>query len=235
MHSTLLRRTTLALAALLALTAPVVAHAASTPAVPIPSDPRDPVVQPFTGSAAEPQPYAAQSIPRNPYMAANERSNIHNDAYQTDAYNVPRSARSRPEGHQHDVRRRVCLGDVRPQGTDRDGLRLPHRRHAADARSEDAGDPRVVRAAATRARHVLVQQLLRRRLLLPRRPRPRCRRHLHRAPAGDRRGRRERRGLQAGARHRRERGDRRLGNPERTARLGRTDLVRDGRPASSGT
>ena len=56
--------------------------------MPIPSDPRDPVVQPFTGEPATAQPYAAQSIPRNPYMAANERSNIHNDAYQTDAYNV---------------------------------------------------------------------------------------------------------------------------------------------------
>ena len=57
--------------------------------MPIPSDPRDPVVQPFTGTpATTEQPYAPQSIPRNPYMAPNERSNIHNDAYQTDAYNV---------------------------------------------------------------------------------------------------------------------------------------------------
>ncbi len=88
MHATMLRRTTLALAALLALATPVAAGAVSTPAVPIPSDPRDPTVQPVTGKAATAEPYAAQSIPRNPHMAANERSNIHNDAYQTDAYNV---------------------------------------------------------------------------------------------------------------------------------------------------
>lgn len=87
MRSTTLRRSALALAALLALTVPVVAVAA-TPAAPIPSDPRDPMIQPFTGAAATAQPYARQSIPRNPFMAPNERSNIHNDAYQTDAYNV---------------------------------------------------------------------------------------------------------------------------------------------------
>jgi len=89
MPSTMLRRAVLALAALLATATPLVASAASTPAVPIPSDPRDAVVQPFTGRAATAQPYAAQRIPRNPFMAANERSNIHNDAYQTDAYNAP--------------------------------------------------------------------------------------------------------------------------------------------------
>ncbi len=83
-----LRRTALALAALLALTVPVAAAAASTPAVPIPGDPRDPVVTAFTGTPATAQPYAPQTVPRNPYMAPNERSNIHNDAYQTDAYNV---------------------------------------------------------------------------------------------------------------------------------------------------
>src|SRR6476661_8618112 len=88
MRSTLLRRTTLGLAGIVALTVPAAAFA-QTPAVPIPSDPRDPVVQPqFTGAPAKAQPYAAQSIPRNPFMAPNERSNIHDDAYQTDAYDV---------------------------------------------------------------------------------------------------------------------------------------------------
>ena len=88
MHSRLLRRAALTVAALVALAGPVAASAASTPAAPIPSDPRDPAVQSFTGKAATAQPYAAQSVPRNPYMAPNERSNIHNDAYQTDAYNT---------------------------------------------------------------------------------------------------------------------------------------------------
>jgi hypothetical protein len=82
------RRAALAVAAVLAVGGPVAASAASTPAVPIPSDPRDPAVQSFTGTPATAQPYAAQSIPRNPYMAPNEHSNIHNDAYQTDTYNV---------------------------------------------------------------------------------------------------------------------------------------------------
>ena len=57
------------------------------PAVPIPSDPRGATVPTYTGSPAKPRPYAAQRIPRNPYMAANENSNIHGDAYQTDAHN----------------------------------------------------------------------------------------------------------------------------------------------------
>ena len=83
----MLGRAALVVAGLVALAVPVAAGAA-TPAAPIPSDPRDPVVQPFTGTAATAQPYAPQSIPRNPFMAPNERSNIHNDAYQTDAYNV---------------------------------------------------------------------------------------------------------------------------------------------------
>ncbi len=83
-----MRRTTLALTVLVALAAPVAAAGVSVPAAPIPSDPRDPAVQPFTGKPATAAPYAPQSIPRNPHMAANERSNIHNDAYQTDAYNV---------------------------------------------------------------------------------------------------------------------------------------------------
>jgi len=88
-HSTFLRRTALVLAAFLALGTPLVASAAGTPGVPIPSDPRDPFVQGFTGRAATAHPFAAQRVPRNPWMAANERSNIHSDAYQTDANNVP--------------------------------------------------------------------------------------------------------------------------------------------------
>jgi hypothetical protein len=80
---------TLLLAAVLACGTPVVASAAGTPAAPIPDDPRGPFVQPFTGHAAKAHPFAEQRIPRNPWMAANERSNIHNDAYQSDANNLP--------------------------------------------------------------------------------------------------------------------------------------------------
>src|ERR1700754_2239762 len=87
MDSTFVRRAAFTSAAVIALAVPVAASA-QTPAAPIPSDPRDPAVQSFTGKPATAEPSAAQSIPRNPHMAPNERSNIHNDAYQTDAYNV---------------------------------------------------------------------------------------------------------------------------------------------------
>ncbi len=88
MRSTFTARSALALAVATALLVPAVAAAAGTPAVPIPSDPRDPAVRAFTGSAVAARPYARQTIPRNPHMAANERSNIHGDAYQTDAGNT---------------------------------------------------------------------------------------------------------------------------------------------------
>jgi len=39
-----------------------------------------------TGSAAKPQPMPATIAPRHPFMAANPFSNIHNDAWMTDAY-----------------------------------------------------------------------------------------------------------------------------------------------------
>ncbi|WP_341925367.1 hypothetical protein [Nocardioides psychrotolerans] len=69
------------------LTASLTAWAA-TPAVPIPSDPRDALVVPFTGEAATARPFAPQPLPQNPFMAANGGSNIHNDGYQSDSYDV---------------------------------------------------------------------------------------------------------------------------------------------------
>lgn len=70
-----------------ALLVTVVAVAAPAAALPIPSDPRDLLLEPFTGSPVTAKPYPAQNIPQNPFMAANARSNLHNDAYQTDTYN----------------------------------------------------------------------------------------------------------------------------------------------------
>jgi outer membrane protein assembly factor BamB len=78
-----------ALTVVAALSVPTAAAAAGLPAVPIPSDPRDPLVVPFTGTAATPQPLGSQPVPRHPFMAANGASNIHDDAYQTDAYDGP--------------------------------------------------------------------------------------------------------------------------------------------------
>jgi len=65
--------------------APTVASAG--PAIPIPSDPRDALLHPFTGSAVAAKPLPAQSIPQHPFMARNDFSNLHNDAYQSDTYN----------------------------------------------------------------------------------------------------------------------------------------------------
>ena len=40
----------------------------------------------FSGDVAKPQPVTAPEPPRHPHMAPNGRSNLHDDAYQTDAY-----------------------------------------------------------------------------------------------------------------------------------------------------
>ena len=77
----------IAVAAVAALTAPGAALAqvpGETPS-PIPQDPlaTAPI---FTGSAATPDPTEGQDVPRHPFMAPNGRSNIHDDAYQTDTY-----------------------------------------------------------------------------------------------------------------------------------------------------
>jgi hypothetical protein len=53
-------------------------------AIPIPSD--NGSVPHFTGTAATPHPVKAPAPPRHPFMAPNERSNLHDDAYQTDTY-----------------------------------------------------------------------------------------------------------------------------------------------------
>lgn len=89
-------RRSLAALALVATTAAVVAgattgaaRAAGLPAVPIPSDPRDALVAPTSGAAVVPQPLGPQPVPQHPYMAADGTSNIHDDAYQTDAYDGP--------------------------------------------------------------------------------------------------------------------------------------------------
>ena len=68
-------RTTLASAALLA----------GVPAVPIPQNP-NPDVPRFAGAPAEVQPLPPQTIPQNPFLAPDGRSNVHDDAYMTDTY-----------------------------------------------------------------------------------------------------------------------------------------------------
>jgi hypothetical protein len=57
--------------------------AAGVPAVPIPEGSTS--APTFTGSSATPNPVAAPEPPRNPFMAPNGKSEIHVDAYQSDA------------------------------------------------------------------------------------------------------------------------------------------------------
>jgi hypothetical protein len=79
--------------ALLACAAPAGAQTTGT-GNPLPGTAVDP---PTIGVAATPQPVGAPPVPQHPHMAPDERSNLHNDAYQTDA-----NARSGPLGR--DVR-----------------------------------------------------------------------------------------------------------------------------------
>ncbi|HEX6874949.1 MAG TPA: hypothetical protein VF165_04755 [Nocardioidaceae bacterium] len=78
----------------LVLTAPTAVQAAfsaqSVPAVPIPQDPGASTVRPFLGSPRAARPIrGVRFAPRHPFMAANGRSNLHDDAYQSDAGRTP--------------------------------------------------------------------------------------------------------------------------------------------------
>jgi hypothetical protein len=70
-----------ALAVTLACAAPA---SAAVPAQPIPEGPEAGSVPSFLGAPAKPRRVDAPSVPSHPFMAANGRSNIHSDAYQTD-------------------------------------------------------------------------------------------------------------------------------------------------------
>ncbi len=77
----------LALAAL-SLPAAAAAQIPGLPSLPIPGPS---LIQPtpFEGAQASPRPVAMSVPPRHPYMAPNERSNLHDDAYMTDTYRGP--------------------------------------------------------------------------------------------------------------------------------------------------
>ncbi len=79
-------------AATLVTTLALLASVLATPgtAVPIPQDPGADSVVPFLGKAREARPIPnVRFAPRHPFMAANGRSNIHDDAYQSDAGPTP--------------------------------------------------------------------------------------------------------------------------------------------------
>ena len=83
------RRTRLLLvaAALLALGAASLTPAAG--AIPIPPGPADSTVAAFEGRSARPDPVRSRTVPRHPFLAANGRNSMHNDAYASDAYAGP--------------------------------------------------------------------------------------------------------------------------------------------------
>jgi len=75
--------------ALLALALTLAAPAAAASAPPIPPGPFDDAVPAFQGEPAEPRPIRSRPVPQHPHLAAGATSNMHNDAYATDAYPGP--------------------------------------------------------------------------------------------------------------------------------------------------
>lgn len=64
------------------------AATAGVPAIPIPQSSSSAAPR-YVGAPATANPLASFAVPSHPFMAANGRSNLHNDAYQTDAYEGP--------------------------------------------------------------------------------------------------------------------------------------------------
>ena len=77
------------LAALAVSAGPALAQVPGLPVAPIPGDPMGGAATPFEGSSATASPVGGMTQPpRNPFMAANGRSNVHDDAYMSDTYAV---------------------------------------------------------------------------------------------------------------------------------------------------
>jgi hypothetical protein len=67
------------------LTSPAAAQGLAP--TPIPQNPSDVAAVPaFIGSSAVPQPVSSPTVPQNPFMAPNGRSNLHDDAYMSNTY-----------------------------------------------------------------------------------------------------------------------------------------------------
>jgi hypothetical protein len=84
--STRLRDLTALLAAAAAALVCAAPASALVPAQPIPEGPEAGSVPSYIGAPAKPKAVQAPAVPQHPFMAANGRSNIHDDAYQTDTY-----------------------------------------------------------------------------------------------------------------------------------------------------
>jgi hypothetical protein len=69
-----------------AVLAALLINAPAASAVPITEGPDAGSLPTYSGAPATAEPVDASEPPRHPFMAPNERSNLHDDAYQTDAY-----------------------------------------------------------------------------------------------------------------------------------------------------
>jgi hypothetical protein len=81
-----MRRIAVTVLAVAALAPATAGHAQGVPPQAIPQDPTASGFPDFTGFPAAPNPVQAPDPPRHPHMAPNGRSNLHDDAYQTDTY-----------------------------------------------------------------------------------------------------------------------------------------------------
>jgi hypothetical protein len=77
-----MRRLRLAIGVAMVVAAVAPGPARAIPPEPIPQEPHS--AQDFAGSPAVQQPLFTRPVPRHPFMAPNERSNLHNDAYSSD-------------------------------------------------------------------------------------------------------------------------------------------------------
>ena len=121
-----IRRSFLAVVgAALTLAPPAVA---ATPPVPIPEGPGGEQRARLHRHGRRAQAgVAGAHVPRHPFMAANGRSNLHNDAYQTDTYTWAGPRGSNMERLSTFMGGECAIGDLRPRGPDRDGLRRGRR------------------------------------------------------------------------------------------------------------
>ena len=82
----MLRRVVLAVCLVGSLVVAGLPAAGAVPPVPIPPGPHQPTEDTFIGRVAVADPRPSFPVPDHPFMAPNGRSNMHNDAYMTDAY-----------------------------------------------------------------------------------------------------------------------------------------------------
>src|ERR687897_388561 len=71
-------------------------------------DPLRPTFPAFQGATATPDPITHTRAPRNPFMAPNPRSNIHNDTWMTDAYRRAGPVGRSPEAFSSAMRPALC-------------------------------------------------------------------------------------------------------------------------------